>query len=107
MHFLEAAIKKDGPSAGVAITTSILSLILNKQVASDIAFTGEISLNGDILKVGGIKEKMIGAFNHGIKKVYLPLANELDLEEVPSDIKENLEIHLIRNYQEIFEDLFL
>ena len=107
LHFLEAAIKKDGPSAGVAITTSILSLILNKQVASDIAFTGEISLNGDILKVGGIKEKMIGAFNHGIKKVYLPLANELDLEEVPSDIKENLDIHLVRNYQEIFEDLFM
>ena len=107
LHFLEAAIKKDGPSAGVAITTSILSLILNKQVANNIAFTGEIALNGDILKVGGIKEKVIGAFNQGIKVIYLPFSNELDLEEIPSEIKDKLEIHLVKNYQEIYQDLFL
>ena len=106
IHFLEAAIKKDGPSAGVAITTSILSLILNRQVDSNIAFTGEISLNGDILKVGGIKEKIIGAYNHGITCVYVPDANLLDLEEVPSEIKEKLDIHLVKNYGEIYESLF-
>ena len=107
LHFLEAAVKKDGPSAGVAITTSILSLILNKSVSSNIAFTGEISLNGDILKVGGIKEKIIGAFNRDVTTIYIPYANELDLEEVPSEIKEKLDIHLVKNYGEIYEDLFL
>ncbi len=107
LHFLEAAIKKDGPSAGVAITTSILSLILNKSVSSNIAFTGEISLNGDILKVGGMKEKIIGAFNHDVTTIYIPYLNELDLEEVPSKIKEKLDIHLVKNYKEIYEDLFL
>ena len=107
LHFLEAAVKKDGPSAGVAITTSILSLILNKSVSSNIAFTGEISLNGDILKVGGIKEKIIGAFNRDVTTIYIPYANELDLEEVPSEIQGKLDIHLVKNYQEIYEDLFL
>ena len=107
LHFLEAAVKKDGPSAGVAITTSILSLILNKSVSSNIAFTGEISLNGDILKVGGIKEKIIGAFNRDVTTIYIPYANELDLEEVPSEIQGKLDIHLVKNYGEIYEDLFL
>ena len=107
IHFLEGAIKKDGPSAGIAITTSILSLILNKKVENDIAFTGEISLNGEILKVGGIKEKIIGAYNHGIKAVYIPFGNELDLEEIPEEIKNKLKIVLVKNYKEIYEELFL
>lgn len=107
IHFLEGAIKKDGPSAGVAITTSILSLISNKKISNNIAFTGEISLNGDILKVGGIKEKIIGAYNNNIKTIYLPTSNELDLEEIPTEIKENIEIKLVKNYSEIYEELFL
>ena len=107
IHFLEGAIKKDGPSAGIAITTSILSLILNKKVENDIAFTGEISLNGEILKVGGIKEKIIGAYNHGINTVYIPFGNELDLEEIPEEIKNKLKIVLVKNYKEIYEELFL
>ncbi len=106
IHFLEAAIKKDGPSAGVAITTSILSIILNKKIVNDIAFTGEISLTGEILRVGGIKEKVIGAYNKHMKKIYLPLANELDLEEIPTQIKNELDIHLVKNYQEIYDELF-
>ncbi len=106
VHCLEGALKKDGPSAGVAITTSILSLLLNKKISSDIAFTGEMSLTGDILKVGGIKEKLIGAYNAGIKKIYIPYYNEQELEEVPSKVKEALNIILIKNYQEIFEELF-
>ncbi len=106
IHFLEGAIKKDGPSAGVAITTSILSLLLNKKISNDIAFTGEMSLSGDILKVGGIKEKIIGAFNAGIKKVYIPYYNEQELEEISDKIKDKIDIILIKNYQEIFEELF-
>lgn len=107
IHFLEGAIKKDGPSAGVAITTSILSLVLNKKVSNDIAFTGEISLNGDILKVGGVKEKIIGAYNNNIKKIYIPYANEFDLEEVPNEVKSNVAIILVKNYEEIWEELFM
>lgn len=106
IHFLEGSIKKDGPSAGVAIITSILSLILNKKVSNSIAFTGEISLNGDILKVGGIKEKIIGAFNNNITKVYIPYDNEYDLEEIPEEIKNKVTIILIKNYFEIYEELF-
>ncbi len=106
LHFLEGAMKKDGPSAGVAITTCILSLLLNKTISSNLAFTGEISLNGDILKVGGIKEKIIGAYNNNIKKVYIPALNELDLEEIPTPIRDEMDIILVKNYNEIFEELF-
>ncbi|MBE6154207.1 MAG: endopeptidase La [Firmicutes bacterium] len=106
IHFLEGALKKDGPSAGVAITTSILSLILNKNISNDIAFTGEISLNGEILKVGGIKEKIIGAYNNDIKTIYIPYTNELDLEEIPENIKEKINIILVKNYDEIFNEIF-
>ena len=106
IHFLEGAIKKDGPSSGVAIITSILSLITGKKISNNIAFTGEISLNGDILKVGGIKEKIIGAYKNNIKTIYIPLSNELDLEEIPEEIKENLEIKLIKNFLEIYDELF-
>ena len=106
IHFLEGAIKKDGPSSGVAIITSILSLITCKKISNNIAFTGEISLNGDILKVGGIKEKIIGAYKNNIKTIYIPLSNELDLEEIPEEIKENLEIKLIKNFLEIYDELF-
>ncbi len=106
VHCLEGALKKDGPSAGIAITTSILSLLLNKKISNDIAFTGEMSLTGDILKVGGIKEKLIGAYNAGIKKIYIPYYNEQELEEVPVKVKDSLNIILVKNYQEIFEELF-
>ena len=106
LHFLEAAIKKDGPSAGVSITTSILSLLLNKEVPKDIAMTGEISLKGDILKVGGLKEKIIGAYNNGVTKVFIPYTNACDLEELPAIIKKKINIILVKNYQEIFNAIF-
>lgn len=107
IHFLEGSTKKDGPSAGIAITTSILSLLLNKKISNSIAFTGEISLNGDILKVGGIKEKIIGAYNNNITIIYIPYENEYDLEELPEYIKTKVTIKLIKNYQEIYEELFI
>ena len=106
LHFLEGAMKKDGPSAGVSITTCILSLLLKEKVSNTYAFVGEISLTGEILKVGGIKEKIIGAYNNNIKKVFIPAVNEMDLEEVPLKIKEELDIVLVKNYQEIFDTLF-
>lgn len=106
IHFLEGAMKKDGPSAGVAIVTSILSTLLNKKISNTIAFTGEISLNGDILKVGKVKEKIIGAYNNNIKKIYIPASNELDLEDIPDQVKKDLTIILVKNYNEVFEELF-
>lgn len=106
IHFLEGAIKKDGPSSGVAIVTSVLSLITGKKISNNIAFTGEVSLNGDILKVGGIKEKVLGAYKNNIKTLYMPLANELDLEEISEEIKEKLDIKLVKSFLEIYDELF-
>ena len=106
VHFLSAAVKKDGPSAGVAISVAILSLFEKKIIPNDIAFTGEITLNGRVLKIGGLKEKLIGAFNNGISKVYIPRGNEVDLSDVPTEIKESLEIIIINNFYEIYLDLF-
>mgnify|MGYP004500779619 CR=1 FL=1 len=107
IHFLEGAIKKDGPSAGLAIITSLISLLKGKEIANTIAFTGEVSLNGDILKIGGLKEKIIGAYNNNITKLYIPEENELDLENIPVEIKENIEIRLIKNFKDVYEDLFI
>ena len=106
INLLNAGIKKDGSSGGVAIITSILSSLKNKIISESIAMTGEITLNGDILAVGGIKEKIIGAYNNNIKTVYIPYNNKNDLSSIPNNIKENLEIKLVKNYKEIYMELF-
>ncbi len=107
IHFLEGATPKDGPSAGVSITSSILSLLLNKPVSKEIAMTGEIGLNGEVLEVGGIKEKIIGAYNKGIKTIFIPTNNMKNLEEIPKDILNKLTIYGVSNYKEIFAKIFL
>lgn len=106
IHFLDGAIKKDGPSAGVAVVTALISLLLNKKVPKNVAMTGEISLRGDVLKIGGLKEKIIGAYNEDIKKIFIPDGNICDLEEVPQIVKDEVEIIPIKNYKEIFNALF-
>ncbi len=106
IHFLEGAVKKDGPSAGVTIASALLSLFLEKEVPKDVAMTGEVTLLGDVLKVGGIKEKIIGAYNDGIKKIFVPYTNSCDLNEVPDIVKEKIKIILVKNYKEIFSYLF-
>ncbi len=106
VHFLESNFRKDGPSAGVAITTAILSFWKRKPIKANIAFTGEISLNGSILPVGGLKEKIIAAYNNGVNIVYIPIANINILEEIPKLIKENMEIIPIKNYEEIYAKYF-
>ena len=103
---MEGAVKKDGPSAGISIVTSLLSLILNKEVSSSIAMTGEITLRGDILKIGGLKEKIIGAYNEDIKKIFIPYENTCDLEELPSEVKNEIKIIPAKNYKEIFNVIF-
>ncbi len=106
LHFLDATSKKDGPSAGIAIATAILSLVLNHKVKKNIAFTGEITLTGNIKKVGGLKEKIISAYNEGINKVYIPNANHNDLKVIDEGILKKIEIIEVDNYLEIFNDLF-
>ena len=106
LHALEGGIRKDGPSAGVSIVTSILSLILGQLVNPDIAMTGEITLRGEVLKIGGVREKVIGAYNRGIKKIFIPITNKADVDEIPDKIKDKLEFVFVKNYEEIFKEVF-
>lgn len=106
LHALEGAIPKDGPSAGVTIVTSLISLIKDQKIPANVAMTGEITLRGDIIPIGGLKEKLIGAYNERIKRVFIPKKNHMDLEEVPEFLKENIEIIEVNNYREIYKQLF-
>lgn len=106
IHFLDGASRKDGPSAGVAITTSLVSLVTNTVIPLDVAMTGEITLNGFVKKVGGIKEKIIGAYNNGVKKVFIPKENHNDLMNVPKEVLEKVEIIEVTNFEEIYNVLF-
>lgn len=105
-HFLDAATKKDGPSAGLSIAVALLSLLEKKPISSDVAFTGELSLNGSVLKVGGLKEKLIGAYNENIKTVYIPQGNLVDLNEVPKEITNNMEIVAIESFEDLYTNMF-
>jgi ATP-dependent Lon protease len=102
IHVPAGAVPKDGPSAGIAIATSIVSLLTNHKVNSDVAMTGEITLTGQVLPVGGIKEKVLGAKRAGIKKVLLPRRNELDLDEVPKEVRDTMEFVLVDELSEVF-----
>ncbi len=95
MHIPAGAIPKDGPSAGVAMFTSLASLALGKPVRADVAMTGEISLRGLVLPVGGIKEKVLAALRAGITTVLLPARNRRDVEDIPADAREKLTFHFL------------
>ncbi len=100
VHVPQGAIPKDGPSAGVTMLVSLVSLLTDKHVRNDVAMTGEITLRGLVLPVGGIKEKVLAAKRAGIRNVLLPKLNEKDLEEVPESIKENMEFKFIEKMEE-------
>ena len=106
INLLNSGIKKEGASGGAAIVTAILSILKEKIIDSSIAMTGEITLNGDIIAVNGIKEKIIGAYNNDIKTIYIPRGNKLDLNDIPNNIKDSINIKLVDNYSEIYNDLF-
>ena len=105
IHVPEGAIRKDGPSAGTALTTAIISAITKRKIPSNIAMTGEITLRGEILAIGGLKEKIIGAKRAGVTKIYLPSSNEKDLEEIEDYIKEGIRFIFVSNYKELYKDL--
>ena len=102
IHVPSGAVPKDGPSAGVTIATSLLSLLIKQPVRHDVAMTGEISLRGRVLPVGGIKEKVIAARRAGIKTVILPQRNEKDLQEVPEHIRKKLQFVFVNRLDEVF-----
>ena len=106
IHFTEAGILKDGPSAGSAIVSVILSLIKDVMIPSDISMTGEITLKGDILKVGSIKEKAIAAKRNNITKLYIPKDNMDDVNYLDADLRNAIDFIGVSNYEEIYEELF-
>lgn len=106
IHVPEGAVNKDGPSAGVTITTTLISLFTNKKVNADIAMTGEITLRGRVLPIGGLKEKVIGAHRANIKRVFIPKENERDLDEIPENIKNDIKFIIVKDYLDIYKELF-
>jgi len=106
LHFPEGAVPKDGPSAGIAITTAIISTLSKREVRQDIAMTGEITITGEVLAVGGIKEKIIGAHRVGIREVILPIDNETDVEELPKEVAKDMIVHLASKYEDVEKLVF-
>ena len=106
MHFPEGAVKKDGPSAGVAIFSSLLGLLTKRSIKSNLAMTGEISLSGEILPVGGIKEKLFAAIRYGIKDVIIPIENKKDLSEISPSSLDKIKVHTLSNLKEAYSIIF-
>ena len=107
LHFPEGATPKDGPSAGITITTAIVSVLTNRKVRQDIAVTGEITITGDVLAIGGVREKVIGAHRAGIKEVILPEDNRVDTDEIPDELKSTMKIHFAKTYDDVSKLVFV
>ena len=103
IHVPEGAIKKDGPSAGIALTLAILSAITKTKIPNTLALTGEITLRGYVLAIGGLKEKSIGALRSGIKTIIIPFDNAKDLEELPDEVKNNIKFIKVKSFKEVYK----
>ncbi|KAL4588432.1 hypothetical protein LXL04_001322 [Taraxacum kok-saghyz] len=106
LHVPAGATPKDGPSAGCTMITSMLSLAMNKNVKKDLAMTGEVTLTGRVLPIGGVKEKTIAARRSGVKTIIFPLANKRDFDELAANVKEGLDVHFVDDYNQIFDLAF-
>ena len=106
LHFPEGATPKDGPSAGIAITTAILSVLTGREIRQDIAMTGEITITGEVLAIGGVKEKVIGAHRAGIREVILPEDNRPDIADIPHEVAKDMKINCVKNYDEVEKLVF-
>ena len=108
IHVPDGATPKDGPSAGIALVSAISSILSNRKVRSEIAMTGEVSLSGDVLPIGGLREKLIAAHKAGMSKVLIPLKNyERDLEDIPSEVRESLEIVGVSRIEEVLKHILV
>ena len=102
IHVPEGATPKDGPSAGITMALAVASSLSGVPVKSDVAMTGEITLRGQVLEIGGLKEKLLAALRGGIKEVIIPKDNEKDLIEIPENVKKGLKIHPVKFVDEVF-----
>ncbi len=103
IHVPAGAIPKDGPSAGIAIATALVSEMSDRPVRQDVAMTGEITLRGRVLPIGGLKEKVLGAHRAGIKTIIIPKGNEADIEDVPEDVRKTLDFHPVETLNEVLQ----
>ena len=106
IHIPSGAIPKDGPSAGITMATALASVYVGKPVRTDTAMTGEISLSGLVLPVGGIKEKVLAAHRAGLKRIILPKSNEKDLKEIPEEVRQDLQFILVQTVHEVLQSAF-
>ena len=106
IHVPEGAVPKDGPSAGITLTTALLSALNKKAVSPDIGMTGEITLRGNVLPIGGLREKSISALRSGLKTIIIPQKNQKDLEDIPEEVKNKLQIHFVSKYQDVHQLIF-
>ena len=106
VHFPEGATPKDGPSAGIGITSVILSAVTQKKIKSDVALTGEVTLSGDVLAIGGLKEKLLAALRSDVSTVIIPADNKKDLVEMPDEVTQGLKICPVTKVQEVFPLVF-
>ena len=103
IHVPEGAVPKDGPSAGVTITTALASAFTKRLVRKDVSMTGEITLRGKVLPIGGVRDKVLAAHRAGIKTIILPKKNERDLEDVPEDVKQSLKLEFVENLDQVLD----
>jgi ATP-dependent Lon protease len=103
LHVPAGAIPKDGPSAGITMVTALVSLLTERSVRSEVGMTGEISLQGQVLPIGGLKQKILAAHRAGLKTVIFPKRNEADLDDVPEDIREEMTFHMAECLDEVLE----